>query len=101
MEASQGKGHVRLADGVQGPITALLAGHVPAASSAIPEQHYYLPLLYPEGDQLNVTKGKMRRKKNILAISLLRGSTRTAASGFSSYLLEKDLLGNDKHSPAL
>lgn len=43
-----------------------LTGHVHVASSAIPEQLYFLPLLWPEGDQLSATKGKIKKKKSQL-----------------------------------
>lgn len=75
-----------------------LTGHVHVASSAIPEQLYFLPLLWPEGDQLSATKGKIKKKK-ISAVPLLCGSSGTAASGFSSYLLGENLLGSDEYSP--
>lgn len=73
MEISQGKGHMRLDNDIWGPkgmkppcrFTAPVAGHVHVASSAILERHYFLPLLEPQGDQLRVSKGKMRRKKNL------------------------------------
>lgn len=38
-------------------------------------------------------------KENLSALLPMRGSTITIANGFSSNLLEKGLMGNDKHPP--